>query len=150
MQTLTDLMEEAEEQLNAARGKETKDLHAFQVLKLSLEDEIKYSQKEIDEAKAGIAEAGEKKSKAEGDLAVASKELASDIQGLSDLHHECMTKAWACATAPGCRTRPADACKDPIMNLEFPIMRWVFSCAQPSSVLAKIIGGLHGYQHFLY
>jgi len=93
VQVLTDLLEEAEDQLGAARRKETKDLHAFEMLKQSLEDEIKYSQKEVDEAKSGIAGAGEKKSKAEGELAMTSKGLAEDIKALGDLHHECMTKA---------------------------------------------------------
>jgi len=93
VQTLTDLLEEAEEQLSAARRKETKDLHAFELLKQSIEDELKYANKELDEAKSGIAEAGEKKSKAEGELEVTSKGLAEDIRALGDLHHECMTKA---------------------------------------------------------
>jgi len=93
VETLTGLLEEAEEQLSAARRKETKDLHAFELLKQSVEDELKYAKKEVDEAKSGIAGAGEKKSKAEGELAMTSKGLAEDIKALGDLHHECMTKA---------------------------------------------------------
>lgn len=69
------------------------DTHAFEMLKQSLEDEIKYANKELSEAKSGIAAASEKKSGAEGDLQVTSKDLKGDIEALSDLHHECMRKA---------------------------------------------------------
>merc|ERR1719159_491158 len=65
----------------------------FQKLKQSIEDEIAYGKKELAEAKAGIAASGEKKAKAEGDLEVTSKDLASDIKELADLHENCMTTA---------------------------------------------------------
>jgi len=93
LDTLTDLLEKSEEQLDAARQKETKDLHAFEMLEQSLKDEIKYGQKELAEAKQGISAAGEKKASLEGDLGVTSKDLAGDTTALGDLHHECMTKA---------------------------------------------------------
>eukprot|EP00429_Kryptoperidinium_foliaceum_P015088 CAMPEP_0176037292 /NCGR_PEP_ID=MMETSP0120_2-20121206/18474_1 /TAXON_ID=160619 /ORGANISM="Kryptoperidinium foliaceum, Strain CCMP 1326" /LENGTH=641 /DNA_ID=CAMNT_0017370681 /DNA_START=79 /DNA_END=2000 /DNA_ORIENTATION=+ len=93
LEVLTNLMEEAEDQLDATRKKETQDTHAFALLKQSLEDEMKYGNKEISEAKSGIAAAGSKKAKAEGDLTVTSNELSADDKALGDLHHECMTKA---------------------------------------------------------
>jgi len=93
VEVLTDLLDKSEEQLDAARSKETKDLHVFEMLEQSLKDEIKYSNKELKEAKEGIAAAGEKKASLEGDLQVTSKDLAGDTKALSDLHHECMTKA---------------------------------------------------------
>jgi len=62
-------------------------------LKQSLEDEISYGQKEMAEAKKGIAESSEKKANAEGDLSVTSKELAEDNKAKSTLHHDCMTTA---------------------------------------------------------
>jgi len=91
--TLGDLLEKAESQLAELRSKETASLNAFQMLKQSLEDKIKYETKELDEAKTGIAASNEKKATAEGDLAVTTKNLNEDVQALSDLHHECLTKA---------------------------------------------------------
>merc|ERR1719223_1149635 len=76
LETLTDLLEKSEDQLGAARRKETQDLHAFEMLEQSLKDELKYGNKELAEAKAGIAAAGEKKASAKGDLGMTSKDLA--------------------------------------------------------------------------
>jgi len=91
--TLGDLLEKAESQLAELRSKETASLNAFQMLKQSLEDKIKYETKELDEAKTGIAASSEKKATAEGDLAVTTKNLNEDVLALSDLHHECLSKA---------------------------------------------------------
>jgi len=90
---LQDLKEQAETQLEAARGQETKDQHNYDQLRQSLEDQISYGQKELDEAKRGIAESSEKKSIATGDLGVTSKELGEDVKAKSTLHHDCMTRA---------------------------------------------------------
>merc|ERR1719238_759154 len=46
LDTLGDLMEKAQSQLEEARSKETTALHNFQMLKQSLEDEVKFAQKE--------------------------------------------------------------------------------------------------------
>merc|ERR1719261_1928371 len=81
--TLTDLLEKAQTQLKDASSTETANLHNFQLLKQSIEDEVAYGKKELAEAKAGIAASGEKNSKA----------LASDIKELADLHENCMTTA---------------------------------------------------------
>jgi len=91
--TLGDLLEKAESQLNELRNKETASLHEFQSLKQSLEDKIKYETKELAEAKQGIAASNEKKATAEGDLDMTSKNLAEDVTALAELHHECLTKA---------------------------------------------------------
>merc|ERR550539_1340001 len=91
--TLGDLLEKAESQLAELRSKETASLNAFEMLKQSLEDKIKYETKELDEAKTGIAASSEKKATAEGDLAVTTKNLGEDVAALSDLHHECLSKA---------------------------------------------------------
>jgi len=91
--TLTDLLEKAQVQLKDAMNTETANLHNFQQLKQSLEDEIKYGEKELAEAKAGIASSGEKKAAAEGDLAATSKDLKEDIKVQGDLHQQCMTTA---------------------------------------------------------
>merc|ERR1740122_941476 len=91
--TLGDLLEKAESQLAELRNKETASLHEFQALKQSLEDKIKYETKEMAEAKQGIAASNEKKATAEGDLDTTNKNLAEDVTALSELHHECLSKA---------------------------------------------------------
>ena len=93
IEVLQDMNEKAEAQLEEARGKETADLNAFAMLKQSLEDEIKFANKEMSEAKASMAASGEKKAAAEGDLGITSKALETDITALADLHQDCMTKA---------------------------------------------------------
>lgn len=93
VEVLTNLLDDAEGQLKSARDKETEDLMAFEMLEQSIKDEIKFGNKELDEAKVGTAAASEQKAAAEGDLDMTSKELASDTTGLGDLHHECMSKA---------------------------------------------------------
>jgi len=93
VQTLTDLLDEAESQLTAAREKETQDLNAFEMMEQGLQDEIKFGNKEMGEGKASSAAASEKKAAAEGDLAMTSNALAADTTGLADVHHECMTTA---------------------------------------------------------
>jgi len=93
LDVLQDLLDKANVQLKSAQNKETSNLFEFQKLKQSIEDEVAYGKKELAEAKAGIAASGEKKAKAEGDLEVTSKDLASDIKELADLHEECMTTA---------------------------------------------------------
>merc|ERR1712226_1199883 len=75
------------------RKKETTNIHNFEMLKQSLKDELKFANKDMDEAKKGVATATEKKATAEGDLEVTSKELAEDIKTKAELHHDCMTKA---------------------------------------------------------
>merc|ERR1719411_1559898 len=91
--TLGDLLEKAEGQLAELRSKETASLHEFQMLKQSLVDKDKYETKELEEAKTGIAASNEKKTTAEGDLAATTKNLDEDVLALSELHHECLTKA---------------------------------------------------------
>merc|ERR1712151_1259497 len=91
--TLGDLLEKAEGQLAELRNKEPAALHEFEMLKQSLQDKIKYETKELDEAKTGIAASNEKKATAEGDLEVTTKNLDEDVSALSELHHECLTKA---------------------------------------------------------
>jgi chromosome segregation ATPase len=93
VETLEGLRDKAEGQLSDARKTETVALHNFEMLKQSLEDSIKFADEDMAEAKKGLAEAGEKKSAAEGDLEVTQKDLKADIEQKADLHHDCMTKA---------------------------------------------------------
>merc|ERR1719401_1621945 len=75
VETLQDLFEKAEAQLEEARKTETKDVQAYEMLAQSLKDEIKYANKEMGEAKKGLATSEESKATAEGDLSVTSKDL---------------------------------------------------------------------------
>merc|ERR1719262_1245393 len=93
LETLGDLLEKAKSQLDAARKKETTNLYNFEMLKQSLEDQIKFGNKELEAAKKGLAASGEAKATAEGDLEVTTKDLNADIKTLADTHHDCMTTA---------------------------------------------------------
>merc|ERR1719464_437623 len=93
LETLGGLLEKAEAQLEAARGKETGAQQSFAMMKQSLEDEIKVASKSMAKAKKGIAQSAEKKSTAEGDLEVTTGDLKADTAALADLHQTCMTKA---------------------------------------------------------
>merc|ERR1719336_2036191 len=83
----------AQAQLSAARKKEAAALHNFQMLKQSLEDEVKFANKEMAEAKGDLAASSEAKVAAEGTLAVTAKELAADIATAADLKQNCAQKA---------------------------------------------------------
>jgi len=91
--TLKNLLETAEEQLDELRKKETANHNNFQLLKQSLADEIRFGNEDLAAAKKGKAESNEAKSTAEGELGVTSKELAADLDTKATLHHNCMTKA---------------------------------------------------------
>merc|ERR1719190_63058 len=91
--TLEDLLAKAEDQLSTARKTETANVHNFQMLRQSLEDQIKFGKADMAEAKKGLAESAEKQAVANGDLVVTSKDLAADIATLADLHQNCLTKA---------------------------------------------------------
>jgi len=91
--TLEGLLEKAQTQLADSRKKEVSAAQNFEMLKQSLTDEIEFASKDLTEAKKGVAGCAEKKSTAEGDLTVTSKDLAADIAAKGDLHQECMTKS---------------------------------------------------------
>merc|ERR1712127_556280 len=85
--------DEAQTQLDQARSTETADIQNFDMLRQSLEDEIKFANKEMDEAKKSKSESSESKATAEGDLEVTQKSLNEDLSALGKLHHDCMSKA---------------------------------------------------------
>merc|ERR1740117_1225884 len=93
VETMQDLYEKGEAQLEEARKAETKSLQAFQMLAQSLKDEIKYANKDLDGAKKNLAASAEAKATAEGDLAVTAKDLDEDNKALATLHQDCMTGA---------------------------------------------------------
>jgi hypothetical protein len=91
--TLQSLKEKALEQLSDARKKESTSRHNFEMLRQSLEDEIKFSNKDMAETKKAIAAAGEAKASAEGDLSVTSNDLSSDESQLADTKADCASEA---------------------------------------------------------
>merc|ERR1719502_1827044 len=90
IETMQDLYDKAEGQLEELRKKETKDLQAYEVLALSLNDSIKFANKDLDKAKKSLATSEETEAAAKGDLEVTQKDLAEDIKDLEALHQECM------------------------------------------------------------
>merc|ERR1719433_1032784 len=70
LSTLQGLFEKAEAQLADLRKQETTQVHNFQMLRQSIEDELTYGNKELVEAKTNLAAAQEKKTTAEGDLKI--------------------------------------------------------------------------------
>merc|ERR1719160_2128191 len=93
IETMQDLYEKGEAQLDEARKTETKNLQAYEMLAQSLKDEIKYANKDMAKAKHDLGASEEGKATAEGDLAVTSKDLSEDISTLATLHQDCMRGA---------------------------------------------------------
>lgn len=91
--TLEGLLDKAQAMLEAAREKETKSKHSYDLFKLSLEDKVAVGEKEMDAAKKAQAEAGELKATSEGDLTTIKDGLAEDEKSLEELHQMCMSKA---------------------------------------------------------
>jgi len=93
IETMQDLYEKGEAQLDEARKTETKNLQAYEMLAQSLKDEIKYANQDLDKAKKNLATSEEAEAAAQGDLDVTSKDLAEDIKDLATLHQDCMKGA---------------------------------------------------------
>merc|ERR1719223_2096294 len=93
LDVIQSLEDKADSHLSDLRKQEVSNLQNFQMLKQSLTDEIRNSNKELDEAKKGTAACGERKSTAQGELQVTSKDLAEDVTAKGSLHHDCMTQA---------------------------------------------------------
>jgi len=91
--TLEDLLEKAESQLEAAQKTETSNKQNYDMLKQSLEDEIKFANADMSEAKKGLAASQEGKATAEGDLKVTTADLTEDSATLKTLHQDCMKGA---------------------------------------------------------
>jgi len=107
--TLENLLEKAEQQLADARAKETAAKNNYEMLKQSLEDDISFANKDMDEAKTSLAASGEAKATAEGDLSVTNKDLAADTAALADLHKDCLGKAQDFEAATKSRTEELKA-----------------------------------------
>merc|ERR1719420_1382180 len=93
LDTLGELQEKAETALSKARKEEMEQEHSFQMLKMSLEMELKTMKKRLDECQAGKASSEEQQHAAEEDLAETQKSLAADKEYLSELGVSCSAAA---------------------------------------------------------
>merc|ERR1719359_1148774 len=93
LDALNGLLDKANAELEGARGAEKSALQNFEMLAMSLNDQLKFANKELDEAKKAKAESEEYKGTAEGDLGVTTADLNEDVSTLAGIHHDCMTKA---------------------------------------------------------
>jgi len=93
VETLQGLLDKANAQLESATKKEMNAKNNFNLLKQSLEDEMRYADKDMTEAKKNLAQAQSDKATAEGDLSVTSADLKEDESDKQTLGHDCMTKS---------------------------------------------------------
>jgi len=93
LDVLGGLLEKAQTRLDEARKSESTSVNNFQMLKQSLEDNIKFSNQETDDSNKGLAKSSESKAGAEGELGVTSNDLSSDMGTLADTHANCMKNA---------------------------------------------------------
>merc|ERR1719329_1650692 len=91
--TLENLLEKAEMQLETARKTEATNAQHFAMLKQSLEFEISAGQKDMDSTRKALATSEEARSTAQGDLSVSRADHQEDTNTLESLHQDCMTGA---------------------------------------------------------
>merc|ERR1712127_17126 len=90
---LEDMKEKAEAELKDLRNEETGSQHNYDMLKQSLDDQMAADTKDMEDEKAGKAEAEEGKATAEGDLEETAKMLKNTKDDLATASSTCMTTA---------------------------------------------------------
>jgi len=90
VETLEGLLDKAKEELESARRSEMNAKNSFEMLQQSLQDELKFGNKDLAAAKKDIATSKGTKATAEGDLAMTAKDLAEDEEVVKTLHQDCM------------------------------------------------------------
>jgi len=93
LDTLKDMTEKAEGTLSDARAGEMKSNHAYEMLKQSLETELKTMRKRMSAATAEKAGQEKTNSDASEDLATTQKTLDADTKYLEELRQSCAQKA---------------------------------------------------------
>jgi chromosome segregation ATPase len=93
VETLEDMKDKAEANLNSLRREEMKGKHAFELIKQSLTDANTNLNKQIDEATSASSAAQEKLGKAQGDLASTGAAKKADEEYVAKLTGECNAKA---------------------------------------------------------
>jgi len=97
LDVLDDMKTKAEEALSGLRKDEMASSHAYQLLKQSLDTQLKADQKRMNAASTEKSATTEAKASAEEDLAATAKALAADTSYLEDLKTKCAMKGdeWA-------------------------------------------------------
>jgi len=90
---LEDLKEKAEEELTSLRKAESNAKHNYQMLKMSLEDEMSENKQELSDLKATRNDAASTKASAEGDLAANVKDLTEAKETLATTRSNCIQAA---------------------------------------------------------
>jgi len=93
LDTIKDMKEKAEGTLSDARGEEMKSQHAYEMLKASLEQELKTMKKRMSAATAEKSGTEKTMSDASEELATTEKTLAADEAYLAELKASCAKKA---------------------------------------------------------
>jgi len=93
LHVLEDLKEKAEAELADARKAETTAKHNFAMMKSSLEDQMAFDTKNMNEEKSAKESAAESKATAEGDLAGTVKALKESEEALATANTDCMQTA---------------------------------------------------------
>jgi len=90
---LNDMLEKAESQLADVRKTETTAKNNYAKLKMGLEDQLGFDNKEMDQTKANKAAAEEGKATSEGELSVTNDDLAKSSETLEVTQKGCMQVA---------------------------------------------------------
>jgi len=90
---LNEILEKAQNELETLRSEEKHKLHSFEALRQSIENKMKYRQRDVENSKSRKNEASKRKAGAEEDLALALKSMKDDEAILRDLQKSCITKA---------------------------------------------------------
>mmetsp|Transcript_72999 Transcript_72999/g.158437 ORF Transcript_72999/g.158437 Transcript_72999/m.158437 type:complete len:708 (-) Transcript_72999:82-2205(-) len=90
---LEDLKQKAVTQLQEAQKQEMNAQHNFELLKQSLEDQVKVDTEELSEAKGTKHDAAETKATAEGALGKTQEDLANAEKVLKNMKGDCMERA---------------------------------------------------------
>lgn len=142
---LQGLLDAAQEQLDTARKQERTEVHNFEMLKQSLEDAIKFANKELNNAKKELGTSQETKAAAEGDLTVTQKDLAQDIDTLSSTHHECLTSSQdfeAETNSRGEELKAIAAAKDALKKISAGSFLQISSSDEPSKLAVHFVRNL--------
>lgn len=92
VETLEDILQKARAQLDAAEKAEMNNIHNFEVLKASIEDEIATDTKSLKDVQMTKSQSMEELASAKSDLAVTIKELAEDKKTKETTIASCITK----------------------------------------------------------
>merc|ERR1719401_2668797 len=93
LEVLEDLKDKAEAELAEARKAESTSKHNYEMMKQSLEDQMAFDTKNMNEEKTAKEEAEEKKATDEGDLTMTTKALKESEEALATANADCMQTA---------------------------------------------------------